>query len=179
MPEGKEISTESGQEISKSQRRREALELKTLARKLIGMSPTRLARIPLEPPLRAAVDEARRIRSNVAGKRQLQYVAKLLRQCDHEPISTAVADLDRDAQQLTARQHRAENWRDYLIDSGDPALSRLLQQREDVDIQAIRQLVRSARAQAASGKAPAAARSLFRLLRDMDQGTPLPQLPVD
>jgi len=179
MPEGKEISTESGQEISKSQRRREALELKALARTLISMSPARLDRIPLDPPIRAAVDEARRIRSNVAGKRQLQYVAKLLRRCDLEPITPAITALDRDAQQLTARQHRAERWRDYLIDSGDQALSSLLRQRGDVEAQAIRQFVRSARAQAASDKPPAAARSLFRLLREMDEAEPLPQLPAD
>jgi len=179
MPEGKEISTETAQEVSKSQRRREALELKALARKLISMSPTKLDRIPLEQPIRAAVDEGRRIRSNVAAKRQLQYVAKLLRLADPAPLISAIAELDRDAQQLTARQHRAESWRDYLIDSGDPALSHLLQQRGDVDIQVIRQIVRSARAQAAGGKPPAAARSLFRLLRQMDEDTPLPQVPAD
>jgi len=179
MPERKEISSESGQEISRSQRRREALELKALARKLISMSPARLDRIPLEQPIRAAVDEARRIRSNVAAKRQLQYVAKLLRRCDPEPMIAAVAALERDARQVTARQHRAETWRDYLVDSGDRALGGLLQQRGDVDIQLIRQFIRSARAQAASGKPPAAARSLFRLLREMDEQAPLPQLPAN
>jgi len=179
MPESKEISSESGQELSKSQRRREALELKDLARKLIRMSPTQLDRIPLELPIRAAVDEARRIPSNVAAKRQLQYVAKLLRRCDPAPMVAAMTALEQDARLVTARQHRAESWRDYLVDSGDQALSSLLQQRGDVDIQAIRQFIRSAQAQAASGKPPAAARSLFRLLRELDEQAPLPQLPAN
>jgi len=176
MPKSKENRNETDDPISRSQRRRDALEVKLLAARLIEMAPSRSARLPLDDALRSAVAEARNIRSNVARKRQLQFVAKLLRRIDQEPIRQALGDIEDDARHLTARQHRAEAWRDYLLDGGDVALGELLQQRRGTDAQAIRQLIRTARAESARGKPPAAARALFRILRDMDAGEPLPPL---
>ena len=80
------------------------------------------------------------------------------------------------ARQLTARQHRVENWRDFLLISGDTALGKLLQQRREADGQAIRQLIRNAQREVSRGKPPASSRALFRLLRVMDEDTPLPPL---
>jgi len=179
MPEIKENFTEHNEDVSKSQRRRDALELKSLARDLIAMSRSRLARVPLEEDVRAAIDEARQIRSNVARKRQLQYVAKLLRRCDAAPIVEAIEALEHDDRQLNARQHRTEAWRDHLIQQGDPAVSELLRQRPGADTQAIRQCIRKARAEADRNRPPSAARVLFRLLRDMDENEALPPLPAD
>lgn len=176
MPEIKENFADFNEVASKSQRRRDALELKSLARDLIAMSPSQLARVPLDEPLRAAIEDARSIRSHGAGKRQLQFVAKLLRRSDPEPITQALDALANDSRQLTARQHRAEAWRDHLIGGGDPAVSDLLRQRPGADAQAIRQCIRKARSEADRDKPPAAARALFRLLRDMDESEPLPPL---
>jgi ribosome-associated protein len=176
MAESKENCNETGEVISRSQRRRDALEVKSLAARLIGLAPSRLARLPLDESVRAAIAEARRIRSNVARKRQLQFVAKLLRRTDEEPIAQALEAFENDARQLSARQHRVEAWRDHLLANGDAALGDLLQQRHGADAQAIRQFIRTARNEAARGKPPAAARALFRLLRDLDAGEPLPPL---
>jgi ribosome-associated protein len=176
MPEIKENFTETAGETSKSQRRRDALELKSLARDLIAMSRAQLARVPLDEDVRAAIDEAQQIRSNVARKRQLQYVAKLIRRSDATPIIEAIEALENDTRQLSARQHRVEAWRDHLISEGDPALSELLLQRPGADTQAIRQCIRKALTEAARDKPPAAARVLFRLLREMDENEPLPSL---
>jgi ribosome-associated protein len=174
MPEIKESFDKTNAELSKSQRRRDALELKSLARSLIDLSASRLDRMPLEQDLRDAVDQARRIRSNVARKRQMQFVAKLLRRADAEPIIEAMAALEQVDRQLTARQHRAERWRDYLLEAGDAGVSELLRIRRGADAQAIRQLIRNAHNEAARERPPAASRSLFRLLREMDEDEPLP-----
>jgi len=179
MPEFKEKFTESAEIASKSQRRRDALELKALARDLIAMSPSRLARVPLDEPLRAAIDEARRIRSNVARKRQLQYVAKLLRHGDAEPVLAAIEALENDSRQLTARHHRAEAWRDHLLEGGDAALGQLLALRRGADAQAIRQFIRKARAEAQRDRPPTASRALFRLLRGMEDDEPLPPVGLN
>jgi ribosome-associated protein len=168
---------EQAQEVSKSQRKRDAQAVKSLAGKLIGLSPARLAEVPLDDALRREILSARSIRSNVARKRQLQFVAKLLRRDDTAAIEEALAGFDREASQLTARQHRAEAWRDRLLADGDAAVGALLERRRDTDAQAIRQLLRNARREADRGKPPAAARSLFRLLRDMDLAEALPPLP--
>jgi ribosome-associated protein len=159
---------------SKSQRRREALELKSLASELIKLSPAKLGRVPLDDDVRSAIREASQFRSHGARKRQLQYVAKLLRRIDPEPIFRTMEAFDNEARQLTGRQIRSEAWRDYLLESGDRALGVLIKQRKNVDTQAIRQLVRNAHKETGRGKPPAATRALFRVLREMDELTPLP-----
>jgi ribosome-associated protein len=172
----KKIRVESGI-LSKSQRKRDAQELKALALRLIRLSTSRLACVPLEEPIREAVEEARQIRSNVARKRQLQFIAKLLRRTDATVIFESIEAFNNEARQLTARQHRCEAWRDFLLESGDTALGRLLERRLEADTQSIRQLVRNALRETEKGKPPAASRALFRLLRDMDKIAPLPPLP--
>jgi ribosome-associated protein len=162
--------------VSKSQRKREAQELKSLAGKLIGLSKARLMQVPLEGAVREAVEEARQIRSHVARKRQLQFIAKLLRQTDATEIFESIEAFNTEARQLTARQHRSETWRDFLLESGDVALGQLLEKRHDADAQSIRQLLRNAQREVQLGKPPASLRALFRLLRELDEMTPLPPL---
>jgi ribosome-associated protein len=162
--------------ISKSQRKRDARSLKSLASELIKLSSSQLTKVPLDAALREAVQEARQIRSHVAGKRQLQFIAKQLRRLDATPIREAIDAFQNNARQVTVRHHRVENWRDFLLESGDAALGQLLQQRREADAQAIRQLVRNARCEASAGKPPASSRALFRRLRDMDEAEPLPPL---
>ncbi len=162
--------------ISKSQRKRDAQLVKSLALELIRLSASQLARVPLEASIRDAVQEARQIRSHVAGKRQLQFIAKQLRRIDATPIRETIDSFQNQARQLRVRQHRVENWREFLLESGDAALGKLLQQRHKADGQAIRQLIRNAQREASRGKPPASSRALFRLLRDMDENEPLPSL---
>jgi ribosome-associated protein len=179
MSERKQKTPDSAALASKSQRRRDALETRALAARLIALGPADLARLPLEPELQRAIAEAAAIRSHGARKRQLQFVAKLLRKTDAEPIDTALQALGSEARQLTARHHRCESWRDRLLEDGDTALGALLDRRHDVDAQTIRQLVRNARQESARGKPPAAARRLFRALRELDEVAPLPPPDAD
>lgn len=171
---GKEKLQDEPELVSKSQRRRDALEVKSLASELINLSQAKLGRVPLDEMVRAAVMEARQMRSNGARKRQLQYVAKLLRRDDPEPILLALEKFDGEAREITGRQHRCEAWRDFLLEAGDPAVGELMQHRIDTDTQAIRQLIRNASREAARNKPPVASRTLFKLLREMDQEEPLP-----
>lgn len=165
------------EDISKSQRRREALEVKSLASRLIELPAARLAQVPLDDQLRSEIDSARRMKSHGARKRQLQYVAKLMRRDDPEPILDALESFENEARQLNARHHRSEAWRNFLLDNGDRAVGKLLEKRRDADAQALRQLLRNAAREAARNKPPVAARALFRLLRDLDEAEPLPPLP--
>jgi ribosome-associated protein len=177
MTESKEFQEQEALPSSKSQRRRDALEVKSLAARLIELSPALRAQLPLDEDVRKAIDQARAIRSNIARKRQLQFVAKLLRRADPEAIREGLAAFDAEARKLASRQHRSEAWRDRLLEEGDAAVSALLRQRPGTDDQRLRQLIRRARQESADGKPPAAARALFRLLRDMDELQPLPPIP--
>ena len=160
--------------VSKSQLKREAQAMKTLAMDLLQLSASELQRVPLENDLVLAIRDARSFRSHGARRRQLQYLAKLIRRVDAALIIDAVAEIKSEARGLTARQHRTEAWREKLLEQGDAALGELLEKREGVDAQRLRQLIRNARQEKITGKPPVASRALFRELRDMDATQALP-----
>jgi len=159
---------------SKSQLKRDAQEMKSLAIRLLQLSAAELRRVPLDNDLLLAIQEAHNFRSHGARRRQLQYLAKLIRRTDAAAIVAAMEEIQTEAKGLTARQHRAEAWRENLLQRGDSALSELLQHHSGTDMQYLRQLIRNARREEAAGKPPVAARNLFRALRDLDAEQPLP-----
>lgn len=163
-------------EVSKSQLKREANELLELAKKLISMPNSRLKKLPLDPDMREEVDFASSIRAHGARKRQLMTVAKMLRRRDNEELLDAVNNIDQKNRQVSARFHIVEAWRDRLIEGDNQVLSELLEQSPDINVQTLRQLIRNAKKEAKLGKPPSAARKLFKLLREVDESSPLPPL---
>lgn len=141
-----------------------------LAERLLELPPAARERLALGETVRREVEVALAIRAHGARKRQLQFLAKQLRR-DAESLAVVrdavLADTDarrRDAALL----HRIERWRDRLLAEGDAAIGDLLAEFPDrgFDRQQLRALVRQASAEQAADKPPAAARQLFRLLRD-------------
>ncbi len=80
---------------SKSARKREYLALQKLGEELLSLKDCDLDEIELDDDLRNAVLEARRIRSHGALRRQKQYIGKLMRRVDPEPIRAALARVRR------------------------------------------------------------------------------------
>lgn len=153
---------------SRSQQRREALEVLELGERLASLSDAQLARLPIPDTLLPHIVETRRITSHIARKRQLAYLAKQMRREDEETLHAIRDALD--AQGETARRevaaiHRVEQWRERLLDGGDEALAQLLDQHPRADRQHLRQLVRNALQERRLNKPPHAYRELFRELR--------------
>ncbi len=153
--------------VSKSQRKREAHALQALGASLVKLNKTALSQIPLSDDLRNAIEEAQRLPQRGALKRQLQYIGKLMRQTDVEPIRDAYEKVTHSYRDDVAHHHQLEQWRDRLLTEGDAALEQLLTEQADVDRQYLRQLIRTAKTDAAKGKPPRAARELFRYLRQI------------
>jgi ribosome-associated protein len=162
--------------VSKSQLKREAHEIFDLGKRLVELPASQLATLALPDDIRDAVDKARRIRQHIARKRQLQYLAKRMRQIDVEPIASALDELAQTGRDDVHRLHRLEQWRDHLLDGGDAALTLLMGHRHDVDAQHLRQLLRQAHRERQKDKPPAAARKLFKYLRELDLIDDLPPL---
>ena len=80
---------------SKSARKREYLALQKLGEELLALRDSDLQDIELDEGLREAVLEARRIRSRGALRRQKQYIGKLMRHIDPEPLRAALARVRR------------------------------------------------------------------------------------
>ncbi len=77
--------------ISKSQRKRDALEIQDLGRQMVQLKPQILESLPLDPATREAILAAKTLRQG-ALKRQIQYIGKCLRQEeDLLPLRQALA----------------------------------------------------------------------------------------
>ncbi len=154
---------------SKTQLKREMLELQALGDSLIEMNDSEIAELPLPDQLLAAVRDAKLMTKRGALHRQKQYIGKLMRTFDATPIREALAQRQIRARAAKLRFHMVETWRDQLIREGDTALARLVDQKPAADRQRIRQLIRTAAAELKRGAPPRAARQLFRYIDELMQ----------
>lgn len=171
---GKDFETGEFLSPSRSQQRREALEVLELAKQLSELTPQQVARLPVPDRLIPHIDETRRIPSHGAHKRQLQFLAKQMRREDDETLEAIRDALDSSgeaARAETAMLHRAEAWRERLIADGDTALTELLDEHPHADRQRLRQLARNAHEEKLRNKPPHAFRELFRELRELLAGS--------
>ena len=158
---------------SRSQQRREALDVLALAGQLVELEPGRLARLPVPDTLLPHIADTRRITSHIARKRQLAFLAKHMRREDDAVLDAIRDALDAggEAAKLeTALLHRAERWRERLLDEGDAALAELLADAPQADRQKLRQLVRNTLEERKRNKPPRAFHELFREVRDVLSG---------
>jgi len=162
---------ETEEKPSKTQRKLAMHGLQTLGERLVKLNPEQLDAIALPESLREAVQAARRITKHGARRRQLQYIGRLMRSIDPEPIREKLKTWDGLSEVGTARLHRIERWRDRLIED-DAALGELAGTHPGVDIQRLRALARNARGERGAGRPPRAYRELFQVLREL-----IPQPP--
>lgn len=160
---------------SRSEQRREALEVLQLAEDLMAQSRAQLDLLPMDDDLRGLVLESQRITAPVARKRQLHYLAKIMRREEDETLEAIRSALDHsrsDARRDTAALHQIEAWRERLIEEGDAALADLLTEYPSADRQRIRQLARNAKDERAKNRNPHNFRELFRELRGLIADAP-------
>lgn len=156
-------------EKSKSQIKRELHALQDLGERLTTLKPDVLAKLPLTDALQRALAEAPKHKAHVARKRHLQYIGKLMREQDIEAIVGLIDQLDSSTREYNERFHALERWRDRLIEGGDTALESFVVEYPNTDRQHLRGLIRHAQHEAAHNKPPAAARKVFKYIRDLDE----------
>jgi ribosome-associated protein len=155
--------------VSKSQLKREMLELQQVGERLVNMSAAELAAFPLTPALQEALEESQRIKGHGAMRRHVRRVGKLLRHADSDAIRQLLERLDNRNLEEKQRFHQLERWRDRLLQEGDRAFVELLELYPDADRQQLRQFIRAAHKELKESAPPAAARKLFRYLRELSE----------
>ena len=80
---------------SKSAKKREYLALQKLGEELIRLRESELAALPLDEDLLLAIQDAQQITARGAMRRQKQFIGKLMRHIDPEPLIIAMAKLRR------------------------------------------------------------------------------------
>jgi ribosome-associated protein len=155
----------SDETVSKTQRKRAMHALQALGEALAALPESQLEALGLPEALAAALREHGRIPSREAKRRQMQYIGRLMREVDPEPIRAQLAMLEGRSAQAAARHRRLELWRTRLL-ADDAALGEFAAEHRGADLQAIRAAIRNARAEQGAGAPPRAFRELFRLIRE-------------
>ena len=172
MTRGRDDDTGDFLGPSRSEQRRAALDVLALGEKLVALSATQLAKLPIPEALLPHIRDTQRITQHVARKRQVAFLAKQMRREDDATLDAIRDAMDAGgeaARRETATLHRAESWRERLLADGDAALAELLDAYPGADRQRLRQLVRNTVEERARNKPPHAFRELFRELRELLQ----------
>ncbi len=162
-PVSKRQAAIDGLAPSRNELKQQMHDLQELGEALASLPEDRLAAVKMEDRLRDAFAELRRTRSFEGKRRQLQYIGKLMKFEDPEPMREAIASFRVGSAKDTLAMHQAEYWRDQLI-ADDDALAKWLEEYPQTDVQQLRSLVRAARKEKVE---PGARRG--RVFRDLFQ----------
>ncbi len=152
---------------SKTRRKKEADALQQLGTDLLELPETDWEKLALPETLVDALREMKHIHSRSALKRQRQFIGRLMRDIDPEPIHQHFEQLRQKTRQQVQAHHALEQWRDRMIEEADTAIEAYLQENTGTDRQHLRQLVRQARKEREQNKPPKSSRALFRYLREV------------
>ena len=152
---------------SKSQLKREMTALQDLGAELVKLSKDRLAKIDMPERLRDALLDAQRFTKHEAKRRQMQYIGKIMRSVDPEPIRAALALVRGESASETAKLHRLERLRtEFLAD--EKVLHEIATLYPAVDLQHLRSLRRSALKEQEQNKPPRSYRAIFQFLKELE-----------
>jgi ribosome-associated protein len=154
---------------SKSARKRASDDLQSLGETLISLPETEFEAMPLPENLRDAVALARRITAHGGLYRQKQYIGKLMRKIDAEPIRAALQSRNDRERSVTLRFRRLEQWRDRIVREGRPALDQFATECGAVSptlLAELRALTEKAHREHQQGIQVVSGRELFRKLRE-------------
>jgi len=169
-----DIENEFDDEISKSALKRESDAKQKLGESLAELTSQQLNELDISDQLRRAVDDLKRLlkkgsRAHGGMKRQKQYIGKLMRQTDVEPIQAKLDEWQNISNASKQQLHLIEDWRERIINQGDTAIEALYQSLDLTDQghrQYLRQLHRQAKKEIQNKKSPKASRLMFKYLRD-------------
>ena len=154
--------------VSKTEMKTDMEALQKLGEELVTLKPSVLEKFPLSEDLALAIQDAQRFK-NEAKRRQLQYIGKLMRNIDPEPIQAALDKVRNKHSQATAELHKLEQLRNRIVEEGDAAISEVMDMYPEADRQRLRQLARQANKEKKANKPAKAFREIFQILKELKQ----------
>ena len=156
---------------SKSELKRHMDELQKLGAQLVAEPRDRVKRVPMPEDVKDAILMCQTITNHEGRRRQLQFVGKQMRTLTEEEVAVIQRTIDSwkgASKAETAALHALERRRDKLL-TDDKALTTLLEENPELDVQHLRTLIRNARKEQAESKPPKAFRELFQILKDLSK----------
>ena len=156
----------TARQIARSKTKRAGDRTAKIARTLMELKDSQLAKLDLDDELRADVARARAVTSHIARRRAERTLAGELRRYEVTDVDEQLAKLA-DGGAADARQfHLAEQWRARRIAEGMAAAAELPGGHDDE----LPRLIDAAQRERATGKPPGAARALFRYVVERLKG---------
>lgn len=149
---------------SKSQRKRDMTALQKLGAQLIELPTSVLRTLELPERLTDAIIEMGNTRTHEGRRRQMQFIGKLMREVDPEPIQLLLDRRERPHRDEVNAMHLAERWRERLI-ADDRVFEEFVQTTGCSDLQALRTNIRAARVEHAAQRNGRQYRLLYQRIR--------------
>ena len=140
-----------------------------LAENLAKLPPAKLEAFQLPEKIHEAIIQAGSLPQTGARKRLLKYLAGQFHKMDVMLIQEQLARLQNQSIHSAREHHLIEKWRQRLIQEGDQALRDLIAEKNAVDTQKIRQLLRNIKKESEKNQPPKSSRLLYRYLKSLFQ----------
>ncbi|WP_394129352.1 ribosome biogenesis factor YjgA [Shewanella maritima] len=151
--------------VSRTEFKKESEQAQALGMKLIALSKSQLDKMELDEFLYDAVLKTKSIKPKTeAYRRHLQYIGKLMRGFDHQPIEATLAKVLNKNNNVAAQVQIIEKLRDRLLSEGDSHIQALLDEHPQLERQKLRQLVRQANKELQKDPESKASKELFKYL---------------
>jgi len=159
--------------VSKSEMKRDMTALQELGEKLATLDKKQLVTLNLPERLYDALIELKRLTAHGAVSRQKQFIGKLMRHVDPEPIQELLNKIAGVSDRHSGWLHQLERLRENLLT--DPkALESFIADYPQADVQKLRQLIRNTQKEREQTKPPKNYRELFQLLKEYIPEPPIP-----
>jgi ribosome-associated protein len=155
------------QRLSKSARKREAASLQELGVQLSALPDQEIKALGLPDTLFVALRDLRRLPSHGAQVRQRQYIGKLMRSIDPEPVLAKLAERKQRHDMEIRHFQQIERWRDRLLSEPVTGVEELLKEYPKIDRAALLKLLDKAERERVEQRSPVGARELFAFLRQL------------
>ncbi|CAN7576600.1 DUF615 domain-containing protein [Pseudoduganella sp. LjRoot289] len=155
---------------SKTEMKRQSDALQKLGAELVEAPRDRVKRVEMPEDVRDAILTCQSITNHEGRRRAMQFVGKKMRTLDEEEVAVIQRTIEgwKGASKAdTAAMHALERRRDKLL-TDDAALTTLLSENPELDVQQLRTLIRNARKEQAENKPPKAYREIFQILKQVD-----------
>lgn len=171
MSKAKKATIEVGSElddwVSRSELKRQADNYHELGRAIMALSDNQRKKIPMSEDLAAAVALANRIRHTKEGfRRQMQFVAKVLRASDVEEIRKSMEQFKNRDKRAELEAAKLEKVRDRMIKMGDNEINIFIESHPLADRQKLRTLVRQAVKEHKAEKPAKGYKALFQYIKE-------------
>ncbi|OEU65910.1 MAG: hypothetical protein BA863_03220 [Desulfovibrio sp. S3730MH75] len=152
---------------SRSQKKREMTALQKVAERLLKQSDDLIKKSGFPDYFIEAILHAKSITAHEGKRRQVQYIGKLIRGFDPQPIIDFLDNIEFGNRDDNMKFHKIEKWRDKLIEGDFSILDELMELYPHAERQRLSQLARNAKKEIEKKKPLKSSKALFKALREM------------